>query len=107
MTTTTKGRHTPGPLQVREVHGCLYVCDADGNSLANLGGADPRAKSDATLYAASPDLLEALRDALRFIAYVRENYTPNPIPPNSDSGLDWDVEGRARAVMAKMEGGQS
>lgn len=36
-------------------------------------------------------LVEALKRAKKFFKALERGYTPTPIPPNSDSGLDWDA----------------
>jgi len=51
-------------------------------------------------YAAAPKLADALREAKQFIATLYKEYTPNIIPPNSDSGLNWDVRYAIDAALA-------
>ena len=37
------------------------------------------------------ELLNACKKALQFVKKLEKNYTPYPIEPNSNSGLNWDI----------------
>jgi len=45
------------------------------------------------------ELLKLCKESLKFINKLEKNYCPFPIPPNSDSGLDWDIRYKLIEVM--------
>lgn len=105
-------KHTLGPWEAK--------LGPDGDSWDIIGGdglpvaeitpphgchQTPRTREkNARLIAAAPDLLKVVGQALRFLDDLYNNYTPHIIPPNSDSGLDWDVRGNLREAIYKATG---
>lgn len=83
-------KHTPGPWHV-EKHGCTYeIWPKDsGQTHTNLGTA--RTKADATLIAAAPDLLAALKEMLSIDDWQDEEIAPK------------QLINKARAAIAKAE----
>lgn len=89
----TAPTHTPGPWRTgRKVHRTIY-CEEAGTEGRLIGVMDRR--EDATLVAAAPEMLEALR------AVVTYWWDPDREPGGFKEG---DVEGFVRAALAKAEG---
>lgn len=100
-------KHTPGPWSVsKDGDDYNITYNTDGNWLATVYDDDDpvagRPESDASLIAAAPELLEALRRAERFITnglelgYIRVPSMPNPVVG--------DTLGIILAAIAKAEG---
>ncbi|RAK51616.1 hypothetical protein [Phenylobacterium soli] len=85
----TPGRHQVGPSLYEGFVACVYVDNPDG-TMTTL--AEVRRYKDAVLYAAAPDLLEAL------IALLTHRRDPDPAQSIEA------VEARANAAIAKATG---
>ena len=107
-------RHTPGPWKVDglAIVGQRYVASVKdwstfpcAKQYKTINNALRReAKANARLIAAAPEMLEALKQAQTFIRTLKREYCPDPIPPNSDSGLDWDTQLAIHNAIAQAEG---
>ena len=90
-----RNRHTPGPWRLCPTNSGIMIGGGVPGYIAQVrhcrGDQDPEA--DARLIAASPDLLEALRDLLG---------TCGAFSPKGKAAID-----AARATIAKVEGRQS
>jgi len=99
MNTTPRPQHTPGPCIARKmVSGHHEITeDATGRRVGTIDR-----EFNAHLFAAAPDLLEALREADRFIVVARK-YFPKNIQHSDRFQLE-NVNRAARAALTKVEG---
>lgn len=95
-----QARHTPGPWTFDDNMGCRDIRGADGKPIASTHGLanDDEDQANARLIAAAPELLAALKTALKCIEYCREHH------PDAQSGTGFPVEIELRAIIAKAEG---
>lgn len=97
---------TPTPWTLRTVHGCLYVCDSIGNSIATVGEAtDYSALADAGRIVAAVNAHDDLLAALRLVIdaeRIREVGASGALPVVTHAAMN-----AARAAVAKAEKGIS
>jgi hypothetical protein len=89
--------YTPGPWRTEKRNGMSaaeYVVADGGNSCGSVVVAVVPRAADRSLVESAPELLEALRDALRWIESL----------PDADLRLGTIMPEKIRAVLAKAEG---
>ena len=104
------GRHTPGPWRIGDAGMTVYGPKVDGEFPRMLAGSSesmPREerRANARLIAAAPELLEALKDALSQIGYLRGRLSDKErrfVAPTTNK-----CEEAAIAAIARAEGGAS
>ena len=83
-----KAKHTPGPQRVEKIEderlsdGFTYgVCDSRGHLIFTMSqkGENAKARANAMLYAAAPDLLSACRAMAKSIRDYVDMYTPGEL----------------------------
>lgn len=84
-------KHTPGPFEVRYPEGFMYtIVDQEGRTVATINGQhgdletceehEERHLADAKLLAAAPEMLAALKDAVKLIDWLGGNMNqPRPL----------------------------
>lgn len=94
-------KHTPGPWAVYE-DDPIVIINSGGSSLGEMSAGDPfighdEMKANALLASASPDLVDALQDALEALAMCQ---------PRTDHGARCQSEAmqKARVALAKAKG---
>lgn len=92
---------TNGKLAVLYADTGTIIVNDDGECIASLGGYatnKPEDEANAKLFAAAPELLEALKDMLSGWKYIREQH-------GDLYGVGWDrAEQKATAAIAKALG---
>ena len=89
-----KAEHTKGLLERNAIKGWELWIGADyhiADVHGQLGVRRANALRMITCWNSHEKLLKACRAAQRFLDDLYNDYTPAPIEPNSNSGLDWDT----------------
>lgn len=102
-TTTAAARpaHTPGPWTVNPIRPVQVATDTDTPQLVATAAADGdpyTAIANARLIAAAPELLEALKEVTRCLAWHAEYH---------GTGMDGKAVAEARSVIAQATGSAS
>lgn len=90
-------RHTPGPWTANTQTTRIQV-NSRNVTVAHVMGIDAKAQADAYLMAAAPELLAALKDARRKLAWFTDSYPQDIVVSESEFFEPID------AAIAKAEG---
>ena len=80
------------------------IRDEENQVVAIINGGHEKAKANAALIAAAPDLLEALELALPILEVLHNAYDPESAEDDTASDARYAID-QVRAAIAKAEGG--